>query len=507
MSGLPFASTSSSNSSSTSPTPQTTSDKRQVSTSPPRLARKSPPPPKLNLDDCKPVLPTTFASTSPNAASNSSTAFVFTSSRTLRTLHSHSRSVDDARPLSPLANIDPSYSPSYASSDNSTSPSADNRTQKRPLLSPTQLARHSLGAVDARCTVSPNMRAAGFVPLNHAPQYAPSTLSGPSTPSPVPTPADPPPFPPIVFVNPTNVSTTPMWDYQYTLNYALPSVNPGKSAPAAVRDRTEKNNSSGSGSGSIPDIASLGSSSSLFSLLPSSRSSTTSVSSGSQSSRIEKSLSRRMQGLALRDSSVDGFPFPETPPRSQAELNATIVPAPAPQIESRSSISSSTESGSVTPLASPSSPASPLPQISSDSGSGTPSSSSSGSQPPAMSRRTRKQNASRLSITELCSSSPNVWFGDPMQFAPPPVVKKETSRGSRTSHRHAGGRSKRSEAGKSTAADDNAAALDVKGPQVTKPVAEDMTRKPSTSKSVVDIVIQEEEEDEVAREKIGRAHV
>ncbi|EKM59607.1 uncharacterized protein PHACADRAFT_158008 [Phanerochaete carnosa HHB-10118-sp] len=186
-----------------------------VPSSPPRESRKSPPLPKLNLDDCKPIFSSTSTNTSNNAAANPSTAFVFTSSRTLRNLHNYSQTTDDAQGRQPSAS-------SQVSSHVPASPGQQHPgTPKRPALSAAQLASHSVGAVDARCIVSLSMRAAGFVPLPRSPAHRPSGMSGPSTPmhSPVPTPADPPYFPPIVFVNPSNVTTTSLWDYQRNLQY------------------------------------------------------------------------------------------------------------------------------------------------------------------------------------------------------------------------------------------------------------------------------------------------
>ncbi|OSX60594.1 hypothetical protein POSPLADRAFT_1058762 [Postia placenta MAD-698-R-SB12] len=171
--------------------------------------RKSPPPPSLNLDDLKPPIlpapaPSASSSTTPNG-----TAFVFSSSR-----HHHGL---DSHPLSPVAG------PSQPSSN----------TRTRALLTPSQLARHSEGAIDARCILGPNMRAAGFVHLAQAVaqsphHHPPGVHSPPSTPgssaSHHSTPADPPPFPPIMFVSSSSVTTMPMWEYQRSMSWQMNSV-------------------------------------------------------------------------------------------------------------------------------------------------------------------------------------------------------------------------------------------------------------------------------------------
>ena len=94
--------------------------------------------------------------------------------------------------------------------------------------------------MNARSLLGPKMRAAGFVNLPNT-LGSRSDLSFPSTPSSpsvyssvsgyvLPTPSDPPIFPPIVFVNPTAVTTTSMWEYQRSMNWNLLSQDHGRQA-------------------------------------------------------------------------------------------------------------------------------------------------------------------------------------------------------------------------------------------------------------------------------------
>ncbi|OBZ71777.1 hypothetical protein A0H81_08255 [Grifola frondosa] len=73
---------------------------------------KSPPPPPINLDDCKPLLSTTDTNTSTNSGINGSSAFVFTSSRTIRALQltQEDRAHDLSPPSSPSSPPSPTDS-------------------------------------------------------------------------------------------------------------------------------------------------------------------------------------------------------------------------------------------------------------------------------------------------------------------------------------------------------------------------------------------------------------
>lgn len=400
----------------TTPTTVESSTSQDISSS-----RKSPPPPKLNLDECKHIFSTTTTNTSTNAAVNPSTAFVFTSSRTLPNLYNCSHSTDEVHPHNSSAS-------SPGSLNSSISPGSQPCTPKRPVLSPAQLARHSMGAVDARCIVSPNMRAAGFVPLHHSSPYQPSSLSGPSTSilSPVPTPVDPPRFPPIVFCNPANVTTTPLWDYQRKLQYGLPSGKSAVSASAPVETKSvlarpsihplpttqsKANKITASNSTSY---------SSMFSNVPSSRSSMTSISSLNVQSPDDDTNSS--QYASVRENLADGYPFPATPPRSRTHSHetdpfSTTRKGPLP-VAALSSVASST--ASVTPLAplSPTTSVASLPHSTFGSAKGSATSSSaSGPLLPAPSqayarpvpRSSRTGDASSLSMTELYQISPRAW--------------------------------------------------------------------------------------------------
>jgi hypothetical protein len=420
---------------------------KKASNSPPRLHRKSPPPPKLNLDDLKPTISTTTTNTSTNASLNPSTAFVFTSSRTLRSLHNHSLSAGDAQPLLPPANILPSprSSPTDAPSSRST------RASKRVVLSQAQLALHSVGALDARCIVSPSMRAAGFVPLPHSPLYQPSSLSDSSTPmpSPVITPAEPPRFPPIVFFSSPNVTSTPLWEYQRNLAYGLSTVNsagweygPSASKPAARPSihplSVSKDQNSGSNSSELEsNSTSFGSSfSSLFSKGASQSSMTSIASSDYAGFEDEEKSSQRLREPSPRHAPVDGYPFPTSPPRNflrpHESAPSTGFSQPIPLTLSPSV--SSTASGSVTPLApSPNASVTSLPQPS--SGSGSTSTTGSGSLSPLRSEagdRAVSHMSKDLSITELCMPSPHAWIADTLllpQLHSVPASKGDIGRG------------------------------------------------------------------------------
>lgn len=402
------------------------------------------------------------------------------------------------------------------------------RSSRAPSLSPAQLASHSMGAVDARCIVSPNMRAAGFIPLPHSPHHQPSHLAGPSTalPSAVPTPIDPPRFPPIVFINPTNVASTPMWEYQRTLEYGLPS---GKSAatgqglggpskhasrPAVhPMPRMGEKHSDDSVTSLASDSTAFGSSSSsLFLGGESAHSSMTSVASSTvQSPDSGKSLSQRMHGLGLGEPHVDGYPFPVTPPRSRVDLHDAVQPLrqPAPLLPSPA-IGSSPDSG---PMRHVSSPASVSPR--SSSASESPATSSSGSRP-AVSRRGTEPHA--LSITELCFNSPSAWLADPTilpHFMSTPAMRTDASRGrSRavsTSRMVAGGRGAALSDAGSSVESKGSAGVEEEPVQVVK--AEEVVVEAKEVVAAVEMErtatlkpVEEEEEDEIAKEKRREKH-
>lgn len=99
-----------------------------------------------------------MTNTDSTVTSDSGTAFVFTSTLTTWSGSSHT-----------------STSPTFSMLSGPYCPS-----KTRPLLSESQLARHSSGAQDLRGTISPGMRAAGFVPFPHETRVAwPKELSCP----------------------------------------------------------------------------------------------------------------------------------------------------------------------------------------------------------------------------------------------------------------------------------------------------------------------------------------
>ena len=416
--------------------------------------RKTPPPPKLNLDDCRSIVTPTTASTSTNASSSSGTAFVFTS-RTIRSLHGRSQSIKDAQ-QHPHSASDTVSTPgsSVPSIPSTPSPTSSGRIFGKPNLTHALLARHSHGAVDARYIVSPNMRAAGFVPLAYTPSAQPRTPVSPASISPAPTPIDPPPFPPIVFVSPASVMTTPMWDYQRNLDYSL--TKPMSSSASSVRS-VSVSPSEHAGTPAKPSVSSHGAASEMsspMSALTPSTSSRTPISQESSQLSIFSVLSEASSRTSLpsiaspvaqgkareraadmdqsAEAPADGYPFPNTPVRATRHVPLTFYASSSvgglEAVSNAPSTAGSTASGSVTPLApSPSSSVSSLPR-SSISMSGS-SSSGSGSLSPlplrTLARRPRtlvpkpkeqkEASSSRnngMSLTELCSLSPRAWVSD-----------------------------------------------------------------------------------------------
>ncbi|PSR73538.1 hypothetical protein PHLCEN_2v10457 [Hermanssonia centrifuga] len=345
-------------------------------------------------------------------------------------------------------------------------PTSSAHKQSRPTLSPSQLARHSQGAVDTRYIVSPNMRAAGFVPLAHTPLNQPFNASLPSssTSSSVPTPIDPPRFPPIVFINPSNITSTPMWDYQRTSSYGLgngTSVGLGF-APVDVSARVSVLSplpaSQGDSSTSVSSANVSNSNVHLFSSLSllnkslspsvstsSSKTSLTSISSSSERlSSKDKSTHRVLQSTRVHDAPVDGYPFPRTPPRTTSHGSHSPVAlysqGLAP-VNNTPSTAGSTASGSVTPLApSPSSSVTSLPTSRQSASTPSLGSGSTSPVPRAHAKRAQKMPKSKsskstprpvLSLTELCSMSPSAWVTGSTLLPPlgPTTVRRDAASG------------------------------------------------------------------------------
>ncbi|KAH9950072.1 hypothetical protein B0H21DRAFT_22992 [Amylocystis lapponica] len=313
--------------------------------------RKSPPPPPINLDDCRPVF-------TDGRVSGSSSAFVFTSSRTLRA-QQHAR---DVREILPSQSTTPSPTGSSASTTRQYPVH-----KQRPSLSQAQLARHSEGAVDTRTTLGPNMRAAGFVhlsqsilPSNHAMLHG-SQPTSPVTPTSsdnaasVLTPCDPPPFPPIMFVAPSVVATTPMWNYQREMDWSLganntssglPSIaemSPRQAHPVASSSKLQTTLASPVSISTSRAPSTVGSSATLFSSTAVSQST-----SGLSASTLVSSLAQqKAKGRALDpEFGLNEYPFPRTY-SSQAHSRLPVVswgstgPSPLP-IATAVSTSSST---------------------------------------------------------------------------------------------------------------------------------------------------------------------
>ncbi|KAI0676796.1 hypothetical protein C8Q78DRAFT_1073575 [Trametes maxima] len=438
--------------------------------------RKSPPPKFINLDDCKPILSTTTTNTSTNSSRNGTTAFVFTSSRTLRALQEREDRVCRPSPSSSVGS-----SPATPPTPSSASSSGFHRAQ----LTLSQLTRHSEGAVDARSLIGPKMRAAGFVNLPHT-MGSRSDLSGgsssvPGTPySPAltypvsvhfqPTPSDPPNFPPLVFVNPSVVTTVPMWEYQRDARWSFSSTSWATHAsdhPIAGTNSNEPTPGPGDAGASpfFPSVAthpsrrigmpaSSGSSESDCSALLSSSGSTSTLFSSDSSpstglssvgeTDVEDAQAKihrsRVEAKGIEPSE---YPFPPTYGQtvvrytgshgsraSSATASPTAIYAAPPEAH-RSSIASAP--------ACPSSPRSrhessmekrsqPRRQLRTSHGAPEKTRPVSG---PTLSFATapRPQSQQRpYSLTELCVSSPLVWLTKSDVFVPPAPISRSPIR-------------------------------------------------------------------------------
>ncbi|KAI0092584.1 hypothetical protein BDY19DRAFT_493191 [Irpex rosettiformis] len=410
--------------------------------------RRSPPPPRLNLEGCKPILATatTTTNTPNNAASRPSTAFVFASSLTLRNFHNYqSPTWNPALLPAEDTNVSSKGANSVPSTGTVTCESMQKHGWEKPKLSPAQLARHSSGALDARCTVSSDMRAAGFVPLTRSSSSAPSALSTPAM-TPLPTPEHPPHFPPMVFINPAQMTNVSMWDYQRRLAYGpliglgfttandSPSSNPAMSAAQSPSELFQPSHS-------YSPISSV-SSSSLLLAMSGSLSNVTSVPSLAPQSppRLLRPLCGRFEQYTPGENGtlsvykddvlgVDDYPF-------SRQLFTNLPAEPSPHgLASPMELHTMTASGSIASLAQSSlgtPPVEPTPSTVQCETSpvfsmnprrpkaksvqfNTPSFKSKVAQECEQKLR-EKSHATKtpVGITELCSDSPFAWYTDPL---------------------------------------------------------------------------------------------
>ncbi|KAI0952001.1 hypothetical protein AcV7_007938 [Taiwanofungus camphoratus] len=395
--------------------------------------RKSPPPPPINLDDCKSVISTTRTNTSAHSSSSGSSAFVFTSSKTVRALqHAEVQTQPPSSPTSP------------ASPGASANTQLTRHIRQRPSLTQAQLAKHSDGAVDARSMLGPNMRAAGFVHLSqavsplHGP-VSPLTASPPSTPEMaggIPTPHDPPPFPPIMFVNPAVVATTAMWEYQRGMTWPIGNR---EIAGVSVGERVSGENSVGvessafsSGSRSASVVSSI-----AAPILPpqtvlSSSASSNLVTSPSSSLSVQSRGKEKGKAIAL-DAGLNEYPFPRTfstaPSRAStaSQTSSSVATSPIIITPSFSSTSRTTSRTSTSPMIS-------TPSFTSSSSSRRSHHSSHSHAHPADKEKAKtreghkqahsssstyaKRHAQTLSFTELCDVSPFAWTTHSDNFIP-----------------------------------------------------------------------------------------
>ncbi|KAI9063393.1 hypothetical protein FKP32DRAFT_1676441 [Trametes sanguinea] len=459
--------------------------------------RKPPAPSFINLDDCKPILHSTFTNTSTNSSNHGSKAFVFTSSRTLRALQKQ----EDYgfHQLSPGSSI--ASSPATPPTPSSTSSNGRPRAQ----LTLSQLTKHSEGAIDARSLIGPKMREAGFVNLPHTMSSrsdlgTPGTPASPSSPPsssastssfPVsvlfhPTPSNPPIFPPIIFLNPTLLTASSMWEYQRDPRWSFStatargthaSAHQPAPAPATSSNEATPAASDPSTSGFFPPVAahpprrvgmpaSSGSSSSDSSgLLSSSGSSSTLVSTESSPSTglssVEETeedegrvLGNKGKGKALAVEPSE-YPFPPTydhplPPRSRGSRGSrgsrassataspkTIIYAgpavssvdhpPTPMPVDRSSSSSPRQDTRDARVEKQ--PQSPRSRRSSDEKSDKPKPKKAPVEPtPTFATARRPTYQRQYSLTELCDSSPYVWLTKSDIFMPPAPISRSPIR-------------------------------------------------------------------------------
>ncbi|KAI0643732.1 hypothetical protein C8Q79DRAFT_151848 [Trametes meyenii] len=433
--------------------------------------QKSPPPKFINLDDCKPILSTTTTNTSTNSSRNGATAFVFTSSRTLRALQAQEDRVDRQSPIL-SARSSPATPP--------TPSSASSLGYHRAQLTLSQLTRHSEGALDARALIGPKMRAAGFVNLPHTRDSRSDLSSGssnvPGTPSlhsthPVsvhfhPTPSDPPNFPPLVFVNPSAVTTVPMWEYQrdpqwFTLstnraasgsgqpnagtNSNEPTPGPGDSGaspffpamathPPRRIGMPQSMGSYGSDSSALPS-----SSGSAYTLFSSNPSPSTGISSGDESEG-EGALEKDRKGkIKAVDSKPSEYPFPPTYDHSTiwysrshgsrassatASPTTTYAHPPAAQ-PSPLAVPTWADSARCETTEKPDSPVRPRRASFEKSAKIEPSTEPRAS----FAAAPRPQSHQRqYSLTELCVSSPMVWLTKSDVFAAPAPISRSPIR-------------------------------------------------------------------------------
>ncbi|KAI0637741.1 hypothetical protein C8Q77DRAFT_386897 [Trametes polyzona] len=430
--------------------------------------RKSPPPTFINLDDCKPLISTTTTNTSTNSSNHGTTAFVFTSSRTLRALQDQ----EDRRrsPGSPVAS-----SPATPPTPSSTSSYG---SRHRAQLTLSQLTKHSEGAIDARSLIGPKMRAAGFVNLPHT-LGSRSDLSSPGTPcspymtSPVSAhfprmPNDPPNFPPIVFINPFAATTISMWDCQR--NALRSSSRPGRSshsdsgtaanedtpgpalassdffAPSSAsrppRRMPMRESSGSSSSESSGLLSSSGSSSTLFSSASSPSSGLTSVEETDEESR-ESDAKGKAKAKVVEPSE---YPFPPAYDHSHSPKSAksgsrasSATASPTSYAGPVAAASSSSvrlptcpltishrQDARTRPLTPPRQQRSSRDRTDGARARGKPSVAPT----PTFATAKRPQAQRQYSLTELCDSSPFIWLTKSDMFAPPAPIPRSPIRAS-----------------------------------------------------------------------------
>ena len=217
------------------------------------MLKTTPPTGSLDSNVRQPTSSTTLSNVGGEVGTWGATAFVFTSSRTLRALQD-TEEEDSRDQCPPDASI--SLVPCTPSPLSSTPPAQHTKTQ-RASLTLSQLDKHSEGAISARSLLDPSMRAAGFVNLPHsrlsqrsvgiAGALSKSPHSQRTLPSIFPTKPpsrNPPDFPPILFVKPSHVTTTSMWENQMKIGPSLAMTYPRRIALGSATSRSVRTSKS-----------------------------------------------------------------------------------------------------------------------------------------------------------------------------------------------------------------------------------------------------------------------
>ncbi|KAH9853840.1 hypothetical protein C2E23DRAFT_97293 [Lenzites betulinus] len=406
--------------------------------------RKTPPPTFINLDDCKPILSTTTTNTSTNSSKNGTTAFVFTSSRTLRALQDEEdRQKSPGLPAVPTPGTPPT--PSSAASSYS--------ARSRAQLTLSQLTKHSEGAIDARSLIGPKMRAAGFVDLPHTlgPRPDHSVPRAPSSPSPTfssralwhsPSSLRGPTAPKQTGSETASNEDTPGPVQTEFNSFFLPvsaALAPAPSRPPCQVVASQSSQSSGTDSSGLHV-----SSSSSSTLVSSGSSASTGLTSVEETDEDSREVRDKGKGK-VRETELSEYPFPpsfEYSPsvksaRSHGSRASSVTASPTVYAGHTRTSSACIPTVQLPPLQ-PQDPHAPKPLSPSrdqrtlnDSRQRLRAKEKSIAQPtPSFASAKRPQTQHQLSLTELCDASPFVWLTKSDMFVPPAPIARSPVRAS-----------------------------------------------------------------------------